>query len=182
MARARSRYGMCVAALGAILLGASVFMPWYSAAPRAHVDIQGVVQGIAVSRLSEVDAWRGLPQLTVVLLVVAVLALLDVLVPLARVRGGVAGGAGGALVLVGTVGAVCTLFRMVDPPAWGGLITPSLREGAWLALIGACAVVIGGMWPRHALRHAFGHEFGREFGHELETELRPLAPRTLSWH
>ncbi len=180
MASARSRYGMCVAALGAMLLSASVFMPWYEAAPRAH----SVVQGIAASRLGEVDAWRGLPQLTVVLLVVAALALLDVLVPLTRVRSEIAGGAGGALVLVGAVAGVCTLFRMVDPPAWDGLIGPSLREGAWLALIGACAVALGGMWPRHALGHEFGHEFGQELGQELDrevaNELRLLASRPLS--
>ena len=40
---------------------------------------------------------------------------------------------------------------MVDPPTPAGdLLALSLREGAWLALLGSVAIVLGGMWPRCA--------------------------------
>jgi len=59
-------------------------------------------------------------------------------------------GAGGSVVLVGAVAAVCIVFRMLVPPTpEGDLIALSLREGAWLALLGALAMIVGGLWPRH---------------------------------
>lgn len=162
MEQARSRYGLCVAALGAALLGGAVFMPWYGPSPRAHSYIPRLVGGLAGAHLSDVDAWGGSPQLAVILLVAAALALLDVLAPLLLDRKHVARGAGGALVLVGSVAVGCTIFRMLDPPS-AGLFASSLRQGAWLALIGGGAVVLGGIWPRNA----FARELSRELGDEL---------------
>ncbi|HTA12081.1 MAG TPA: hypothetical protein VK765_01580 [Solirubrobacteraceae bacterium] len=143
----RSRYGLCVSAVGAIVLAASVFMPWYRVV-RPHP--------------LTLDGYRSLSGLSLVLLAIAALAMLDVLLPLVRGRGPVPVGAGGAVVLLGAVAGACALYRMVDPPAavaqasamgqalgFGeGLGVSSLREGAWLALIGSVTVMLGGLWPR----------------------------------
>ena len=79
------------------------------------------------------------------------LALLDALLPLAR-TGRPPGGAGGSVVLLGAVAAACVLFRMVDPPdPAGGILSLSLREGAWLALLGSLAMRrAAAVWPRRA--------------------------------
>jgi hypothetical protein len=38
---------------------------------------------------------------------------------------------------------------MIAPPTPGGdIISLSLREGAWLALLGSMMMVLGGLWPR----------------------------------
>ena len=62
------------------------------------------------------------------------------------------GGAGGSVVAARRGRrACCVLYRMVDPPTPAGdLLALSLREGAWLALLGSVAMVLGGMWPRCA--------------------------------
>ena len=51
-------------------------------------------------------------------------------------------GAGGSVVLLGAVAAACVLFRMLDPPArLEAILSLSLREGAWLALLGSLAMI-----------------------------------------
>jgi hypothetical protein len=46
------------------------------------------------------------------------------------------------------VAAACVIYRMVARPAEEAeLFALSLREGAWLALLGAVAMTIGGLWP-----------------------------------
>lgn len=112
----RSRYGLFVSALGAVVLAVSVFLPWYG--------------------------------LSIVLLALAALAMLDALLALARHGAPVPGGAGSSVVLLGAVAAVCAIYRMIELPAAAGLLALSSREGAWLALLGALTMVLGGMWPR----------------------------------
>jgi hypothetical protein len=47
----------------------------------------------------------------------------------------------------------CVVYRMVHPPSpGGGLVSLSLREGAWLSLLGCCAIVAGGLWRRRLPR------------------------------
>ena len=54
----------------------------------------------------------------------------------------------GPLALLGLVAAACVLFRIVDPPTpAGGVLALSLREGAWLALLGSAAMVVGAFLP-----------------------------------
>jgi len=144
----RSRYGLFVSAAGASVLAASVFLPWYGASAAAHVRAGA---GSAGQSLVTLDAYHSLSGLSVVMLALAALAMLDVLVPLARMRTPVPGGAGGSVVLLGAIAAACVLYRMVDLPAGAGeLLATSLREGAWLALLGSIAMMLGGMWPRCA--------------------------------
>jgi hypothetical protein len=142
----RSRYGLCMSAVGAGVLVASVFIPWYDASFVARAEGVSV---LAVHRLAALDAFHALPALSVVLLAVSALAMLDVLAPLVRPHGPVPGGAGGSVVLLGAVAVAVALYRMIDPPTLdGGAIALSLREGAWLAVIGSLTMMLGGMWPR----------------------------------
>jgi hypothetical protein len=177
MGEDRSRYGLLLSTLGAVLLAVSVYLPWYgvaltptgvAAAQRASEQVaaqfgnstlqsyvaplraaEGALAGQQLGALSAHDALRNI---SVLLLVLAGLALLDGLVPL--VRGGrVAPGAGGALVLVGVLAAALVVFRIVSPPQPGGeYLSLSVREGAWLALVGAGGVLAGGLWPRSVRR------------------------------
>ncbi|HTU79229.1 MAG TPA: hypothetical protein VMF09_10770 [Solirubrobacteraceae bacterium] len=141
----RSRYGLFVSAVGAIVLGVSVFLPWYGVGFAAHAGVGASAGG----RLATVSAFHALANLRVVFLVLAALALLDALLPLASTGAPVPGGAGGSVVLLGTIAAACALFRMLELPALTGeVLALSLREGAWLALLGAVTMVLGGMWPR----------------------------------
>jgi hypothetical protein len=138
MVRTRSRYGLLVSTLGAVALATSVFLPWY--APRAG--------GPASHHLGSLTAMHLLGDLSVVLPVLAALTVLDTLGSLARPAVPVPAGSGAAVVLLGGVATVCVLYRIVDPPAHALALSP--REGAWLALLGALAMVAGGLWPRVA--------------------------------
>lgn len=185
MQGARSRYGLLVSALGAVLLAVAVFLPWYGvsltpagiqAARQASEQVAqefgnatlqsevsseagdlGLLSGREVASLS---AHQVLHDLNVVLLALAALALLDALIPLARAGSPLPDGAGRALVLLGLVAAACVVYRMVSPPAGAeGLFALKLREGAWFALLGSAMVLLGGIWPHSAiLRAAVGED------------------------
>jgi hypothetical protein len=139
----RSRYGLFVSAVGAGVLAVSVFLPWYAVGFATHAAVGGVD-----GRLATLSAFHALANLRFVFLGLAGLALLDALLPLARGGGPVPGGAGGSVVLLGLVAVGCVLFRMLDLPTPVGQFAPTLREGAWLALLGGVTMVLGGMWPR----------------------------------
>ncbi len=163
MAGDRSRYGLLVSAVGAIVLAASLVTPWYGvgSGQHPHTGAPGV-HGVPT-----VDAFHALPGMTVVLLVLGALAMLDVTAPLVRTHGPLPGGAGGSLVLLGVVAAAFTLYHMIDLPALGGgTFAMSLQEGAWLALIGSVTMTLGGMWPRCV----------------TAGEPRHMQPGTLSWN
>jgi hypothetical protein len=147
MSEVRSRYGLLVSALGAIVLIVSVFLPWYEVTSTLHA---GAGAGVDVGhRLATVSAFRALRDVDIVLLVLAALAILDALAPLAPTGRPLPGGAGGSVVLLGAVAATFVLFRMLaPPPSVVGVAELSLREGAWLALLGSLAIALGGMWPR----------------------------------
>lgn len=141
----RSRYGLMVSALGAIVLIVAVFLPWYEVASAVRASA-GVAGG---HRIAAVTAHRALHEVNIVLLALAALAILDALAPLASPAGPLPGGAGGSVVLLGAVAAAFVLYRMLAPPTLaGGVAQLSLGVGAWLALLGALAIALGGMWPR----------------------------------
>jgi hypothetical protein len=106
--------------------------------------------------------------MTAVLLVLGALAMLDVTAPVVRTHGPLPGGAGGSVVLLGAIAAAFTIFRMIDYPtlAGGTAAALSLREGAWLALMGSMTMMLGGMWPRYV----------------AVSEPRQMRPGTLSWN
>jgi hypothetical protein len=145
MADDRSRYGLFVSAFGALVLIASVFLPWYEVAFTLHTSA-GAAAG---HRLGVLSGHRALREVNIVLLVLAALAIVDALAPLVRSGGQLPGGAGDSVVLLGTVAAAFVLYRMLAPPAQIlGVAELSLREGAWLALLGSATIALGGIWPR----------------------------------
>ncbi len=166
MTTERSRYGLLMSSLGAALLAGSLFLPWYrvsvtaaGASSLGHAAGHGVLEGYIASLHGTIAALAGQPvgavtaeqalsALPVILLVLAGLALLDTMVPLARASSPVPAGAGGAVVLLGILASGCVLYRMIAPPSPAGeMLALSLREGAWLALLGALMVALGGLWP-----------------------------------
>lgn len=174
MSADRPRYGLLVAALGAIVLAVAVFLPWYglsltaggagyvqqmesqvvgqfgNAALQSYLGgLHASVSALAGHQLAAVSAHQALKNINVVLLILAGLAIVLALLPLARSGSLVAdGGNGASIALLGAVAVVCVGYRMVVPPnAADGLLALSLREGAWLALLGALAMIAGGLWP-----------------------------------
>ncbi len=156
------------------MLAISVFLPWYGlsftstgvafaqqvgdqvAAQYGNATLQSLVSsahpalaGLAGQQFAALSAHQALHDLNIILLVLAGLAMLDAILPLARAEVSLPAGAGGSVVVLGSLAAVCVLYRMVDPPApAGSLISLSLREGSWLALLGSLAMILGGLWPR----------------------------------
>ena len=111
--------------------------------------MHGTIAALAGQKVGALTAEQALSALSVVLLVLAALSLLDALVPLARGGSRIPEGAGGAVVVLGILASGFVLYRMIAPPAPAGeLLALSLREGAWLSLLGALMVALGGLWPR----------------------------------
>lgn len=164
---------LVAAALGAVLMAVSVFLPWYSialtgsgaarvgqlgdqlATQYGNASLQNLTQSYqsSIGRLvgtpiATASAHDVLHVISVVLLVLAAVALLDALVPLARVDSPLPYGAGGSLAVLGLLACLLIGYRMaVAPSPAEGLVSLSLREGAWLCLIGAGTVLIAGLWP-----------------------------------
>jgi hypothetical protein len=169
----RRRYGQLLSALGAVVLAISVFLPWYGlsfttagvayaqqlssqvASQYGNAALQGYVSGLHTDlgalvghQFVAVSAHQVLKRLNVVLLFVAGLGVLLSLIPLARGESLRPQGDGSAIALLGAVAGVCVVYRMVAPPSQGNpLIAFSLREGAWLALLGSLAMIAGALWP-----------------------------------
>jgi len=176
MAGERPRYGQVVSALGAIGLAISVFLPWYGvsftssgvafaqrvgsqvASQYGNATLQSYMaslhtrlSGLAGHEFVSLSAHQALKTLNVVLLIAAGIGCAVALLALAASASADANR--GALALVGSVAAVCVLYRMIEPPSPSGqLFALSLREGAWLALLGAVAMVVGALWPAKAAR------------------------------
>jgi hypothetical protein len=173
MARNRSRTGWLVSALGAIVLVVSVFLPFYGASltARAVVFIEQVqseqaqkfgnaaLQGelgslharmgaLAGQQIGSVSAHQVFSTISVVLLIAGGLGILIALLPLVRESPPESDGTGSWLALLGLIAAVCVLYRMAVRPTEEEVLSLTLREGAWLALIGSAAMVVGGLWPR----------------------------------
>jgi hypothetical protein len=169
----RPRYGLLVSAAGAILLAVSIFLPWYGVsftpsgiafaqqqgeqlvAQFGNAALQGYTSAVHANLSSlaghqfiALSAHQALKDLNVVLLVAAGLAIAIALLALAGAASGSAGGHRVPLALLGAVATVCVLYRILYPPAPAGeLLALSLREGAWLALIGSLAMLAGTVWP-----------------------------------
>jgi hypothetical protein len=170
----RSRYGLLVSALGTIVLAVSVFLPWYgvsftaggialvqgfggkAAARVADAGLQGHLTGLHVGlgslerqQVVAVTARHALQNMNVALLAIAALALLLTLIPLVASSSLLSDLGGEPIALLGVLATGCVVYRMVQPPTpEGQLLALSLREGAWLALLGSLAMVVGGLWPR----------------------------------
>jgi hypothetical protein len=169
----RSRYGLVVSAFGAALLAVAVFLPWYSlsftssgaavieqvgrqlAGEFGNASLQAQLSGLHAglndavgAPLLALSAHQSLHVLSVLLPLLAGLALLDTMLALARPSDAPAG-AGASGPILGGLATLLVAYRMFVPPTpGGGLLSLSLREGAWLALLGSLMIVLGALWPR----------------------------------
>jgi hypothetical protein len=134
-----------MSALGAVVLAAAALLPWYRVSSAIHA---GGAQSAATRTLTAVSSHQSLPDMRIFLLILAGLAVLDTLLPLVRTSDPVPGGAGGSVALLGTIAALCALYRIVDPPGLSGDdLALTLLAGPWLALLGSLAMLLGGVWP-----------------------------------
>jgi hypothetical protein len=176
MGDSRAGYRLVVAALGAVLLAVAVFLPWYgvsftthgiafvqqagdqaaaqygNAALRSYLGTwHSSLAGLAGHEFVALSAHQALEQINVVLLIVAGLGIVIALVGLASPASSAEANRG-PLALLGALAAALALFRMLAPPSPAGdaqgLLALSVREGAWLALLGAVAMIAGAVWPR----------------------------------
>jgi hypothetical protein len=171
----RSRYGLLISTLGAIVLAVSVFLPWYgvsftaaglafaqqigdqAASQFGNATLQSYMSNFHASLNSlaghqfiALSAHQALKDLNVVLLLLAGLAIAIALIALAGPGFSSSDGHRAPLGLLGAVAAICVLYRMIDRPTPAGdFLALSLREGAWLALLGSVAMVMGALWPDH---------------------------------
>lgn len=173
MAPERSRYGLLVSALGAIVLAVSVFLPWYGVSFTAagiaftqrvgsqvasqfgnatlqsymgalHTDLSG----LAGHEFIALSAHQALKDLNIILLIIAGLGAVLALLGLAGAESASSQANRAPLALLGALATLCILFRMVEPPTPdGGMLSLSLREGAWGALLGSVAITAGALWP-----------------------------------
>jgi hypothetical protein len=134
-----------MSALGAVVLAVAAFLPWYRVSSTVHV---ARAHSLAARALTVSSSHQALPDMQILLLVLVGLAMLDTLLPLVRTHGPVPGGAGGSVALLGTVAALCALYRIVDPPGLSGDdVALTLLAAPWLALLGSLAMLLGGVWP-----------------------------------
>ena len=166
----RAPLGLLIAALGAAVLAVSVFLPWYgvsitaSGAASAQQELATVAQqygntafqtganqvgaefsALAGRQLATVSAHEVLKDIGPILLVLAAVSLLASLLRLAGVTGLFDAG-GGQIALAGGTAALFVLYRMLMRPAGQtDLVSLSLSWGVWLALLGAAAIVAGGL-------------------------------------
>ncbi len=193
MARDRPPYGPLLSALGAIVLAVSVFLPWYgvsltaegvayvqqassqAAAQFGNATLQSnvasahnLIGGLAGHELFAASAHQVLQNISVLLLVLAGVGVLISLLTLAGAQLGSGDAARGPLALLGAVAVVFVLYRIAVPPALEGqLFDVSRREGAWLSLLGAVAIVAGAMWPRASARVSASPGAGESVWSEL---------------
>jgi len=174
MAADRSPIGWLTSALGAIVLVVSVFLPWYAVSLTAQGvafmqqlqseqvqkfgnatlqselgSLHARLGALAGQQLGTITAHQAFSTISVLLLVAGGLGILLALLPLARQSSSDFDGTGPWLALLGLIAAACVLYRMgVRPLGDATELSLTLREGAWLALLGSVAMVAGGLWPR----------------------------------
>ncbi len=202
MGESRSTYGPALSVLGAIVLAVAVFLPWYgvsftehsiavaqqageqfasqygNAALQSHLSaLQSGFAGLAGHELFALSAHQALSTLNVVLLIIAGLGILISLLALVGPAAASSEANRGPLALLGLVAAACVVFRMLDKPApaAGELLSLSLREGAWLALIGALCMAAGALLPR---RESVSRASLPDAGANVFSELSGWTPET----
>ncbi|HSD79628.1 MAG TPA: hypothetical protein VLB47_03170 [Solirubrobacteraceae bacterium] len=149
------RPGHLLSALGAVLLGAALWLPWYAVHLPAALGSgleQGAAQAPVLGQLARellavlphdlsVTAWQAFETADVLLALGAGLVVAAVA---GATSGAVADGAVARLALVtGTGAALLVGVRLASPPGPSELL--DVRYGAWLALAGALLVAAGGV-------------------------------------
>jgi uncharacterized membrane protein len=140
----RLRAGEWIAAAGGLAMIVSLALPWYDAPT-------GPLTG-----------YEALTVIDVLLTLVALLAVALGVLQATQDSPAKPVGAAVLTVVFGALAVLLVLFRLIDAPADG----LSVRGGAWLGLVAALAIVVGG-W------RALAAEYARGLPPDIEPELRP---------
>lgn len=178
-----SRTGLVISALGAMAMLVSVFLPWYGVSfTQAGVDfaegtvlpmvsrvlgpaydgrLHAAANGLVGHRFVSLSAHQALSNISTALIVAGAAAAVLSVVWLAGAES--LPPLGGVLAAIGLVAASLVVYRLIDrPDPAPQLIAMSLRGGAYLALLGAGAIVAGAMWPRARRRPSESSVAGSE--------------------
>ena len=183
MAALRRTWAYPLAALGAVGLASSLWLPWYSftvpdriISGAEQLSGQAGVLGPLLRQGAEelrnlgpvhVKAWDVLHQIPIVLVLAAGAGgALALLAATGRARG-----AGRAIAWAGGIALAFAAFRALWPPDFHGLLHTAW--GAWLAVASAAAVLVGG------LLGGKGEEAAEEWSVAAPSQLRTAA--TPSW-
>jgi hypothetical protein len=130
------RGGEWVGAIGGLGLLVSSFLPWYSAGGE------------------DATAWQAFSVTDIVLAAAAVLGLSVAICVLAHISVSYPVAGSAAAVGFGAVALILIVIRLINPPGGGGA---GIEIGAWLGLVSAIGVTVGGymgMQPMKAPRTA----------------------------
>ncbi len=125
------RFGELVGALGGLGLLVAGFLPWYS------------VGG------EDATAWQAFSITDIVIAAAAVVGLSVAICVLFRISVSYPVAGSSVAAGFGAVAVVLVVIRMINPPGSGD---PSVEFGAWLGLISAIAVTIGGYMGMQPLK------------------------------
>jgi hypothetical protein len=135
------RLGELVGAVGGTGLLVSSFLPWYSAGGE------------------NVTAWQSFSVTDLVLAAAAVMGLSVALCVLARISVSYPVAGSSVAAGFGVVAVVLIVIRLIDPPGEGG---SDIEVGAWLGLVSAIAVTLGGYMGMQPLKAPSGHQAAPE--------------------
>jgi hypothetical protein len=130
------RLGELVGAVGGVGLLVSSFLPWYSAGGQ------------------DATAWQAFSVTDLVLAAAAVMGVSVAICVLARISVSYPVAGSSVAAGLGAVALILIVIRLIDPPGEGEV---GVEIGAWLGLVSAIAVTIGGylgMQPMKAPRTA----------------------------
>jgi hypothetical protein len=129
--------GERIAALAAILLFGSMFLPWFGHAGAVQRASQAVGYTLNVPEITS-NAWQDFGFIDIVLLLAALSALAAALLPASGRRAELGRNMCRAAAGLGSLSVLLVLFRLIDPPGGG-----SLRAGAFIGLLAAGAIAVG---------------------------------------
>ena len=141
----RLRAGEWLAAAGGIAMLVALALPWYEA------------------DAGDVSGYEVFTVVDILLVLVAAVGLVLASLQGTRTSPALPVAFGVLTVVVGTIGTLLTLFRLIDEPGLGPV---DIREGAWLGLVAVVALAVGG-WLSIANERVRGLPPGPE------PELRP---------
>jgi hypothetical protein len=130
-ARSTLRSGELVGAIGGLGLLVAGFLPWYSAGG------------------SDATAWQAFSVTDIVLAATAVMGLSVAVCVIFHVSVSYPVAGSSVAVGFGAVAALLIVIRMINPPGTGDV---SLEIGAWLGLVSAIAITVGGYMGMQPLK------------------------------
>jgi hypothetical protein len=147
----RLRLGEWIAAAGGVGLFVSLFVSWYG----ASIDVGDTGFEIRAG----IDAWQSFDVLDIVLVLVAALAVGLAVLQATQRSPTLPVGAGVLTTLAGALATLLVAYRIANQPGPNEFI--EVRGGAWLGLIAAVAITLGG-WESMRNEHVRGLPEGPE--------------------